>query len=146
MEPLENQRQIWQRVRGGEPPAERLELRTLVLEAGETESALRRSAGFLNGGQRQQALALAARAGEEIAVLRGIHWLDTGSAFPYKLPPAPGESPPVLLRACYFRSLRAQSNYTARSLEPRFGGLFLLLAQRAQERCLAIARILGKMA
>lgn len=146
MEPLENQRQIWQRVCSPEPPRERMDLRDLALRAGETEAALRRAAGQLAGSQRQQAITLAGGAGEEVAVLKGIHYLDTGETLRLKPVPAPGGSIRALLRECYFRCLRAQGEYTARTLEPRFGGTFQSLAQQNQLRCLALARLLGMLA
>lgn len=145
MEMKNDPQAIWQRVRPAQPPGERLDLRALALAAGETEAALRR-ASALAGSRRQQLLALAAGAAEEVATLRGIHWLDTGKDLPRKpLPPSEG-SARELLRLCYFRSLRAQGEYTARALEPQFGGVFQSLSQQAGARCLAIARILGSMA
>lgn len=143
MEPFDNQNQIWQRVRGEGLPQARMDLRALALAAGETEGALRRAAGFFSGGQRQQLLTLARNTGEEVAVLRGIHWLSTGKALPFKRPPAPGGNARELLRFCYFRCLQAQGEYTARTLEPQFGGCFQSLARENQDRCLAIAAILG---
>lgn len=143
MDTLDNQRQIWQRVRSPEPPREGPDLRALALDAGQTEAALGRAAGFLGGSLRQQVLTLAREAGEEVAALRGIHWLSTGKSLPRKPLPVPEGNARELLRACYFRCLQAQGEYTARTLEPRFGGCFQRLAQQNQARCLAIARLLG---
>lgn len=145
MEAMEKQQDIWQRVRGVQPPEGRVDLRALVLAAGETEAALRRAAAMA-GSQRQLLLPLAAGAGEEVATLRGIHWLDTGKNLPRKPIPAPGGTARELLRLSYFRSLRAQGEYTARALEPQFGGVFQSLARQAETRCQTIARILGGMA
>lgn len=143
MDALDNQRQIWQRVRSPEPPREELDLRALALGARQTEAALGRAAVFLGGSLRQQVLTLARDTGEEEASLRGIHWLSTGKFLPHKPLPAPGGSARDLLRECYFRCLQAQGEYTARTLDPRFGGCFQRLAQQNQARCLAIVRILG---
>lgn len=143
---FDNQQQIWQRVRNPEPPRVGTDLRALALAAGETETALRRAAGYLGGSQRQQVLALAREASEEVAALRGIHWLSGGKDLPRKPLPAPGGNARELLRLCYFRCLQAQGAYTARALEPQFGGCFQSLAQQNGARCLAIARILGTMA
>lgn len=140
---FDNQQQIWQRVRSKEPPRVEPDLGSLVLAARETEAALRRAAGFLGGSQRQQVQALARDAAEEVAALRGIHWLSGGKALPHKPLPAPGGNAPELLRLCYFRCLKAQGEYTARTLEPQFGGCFQSLARQNQARCLALAAILG---
>lgn len=143
---FDNQQQIWQRIRNPEPPREKLDLRSLVLAAGETEAALRRAAANLGGSQRQQALTLAREAAEEVAALRGIHWLSTGKSLPRKPLPAPGGNARELPRLCYFQCLKAQGEYTARTLEPQFGGIFQSLARQNQARCLALARLLGEMA
>ena len=140
---FDNQQQIWQRVRSPEPPRVGPDLHALVLAAGETEAALGRAAGYLGGSQRQQVLSLAREAAAEVAALRGIHWLSAGKDLPRKPLPAPGGNARELLRLCYFRCLKAQGEYTARTLEPQFGGCFQLLAQQNQARCLTIARILG---
>lgn len=141
----DNQAAIWQRVRGVQPPEAGLDLRALILAAGETEAALRRAAAMAGGTQRQQLLTLAGGAGEEVAALRGIHWLDTGKNLPRKSLPAPGGTIRELLRLSYFWSLRARGEYTARGLEPQFGGVFQSLARQIESRCQAIARILGTM-
>ena len=143
---FDNQQQIWQRVRNPEPPRVGPDLRSLALAAGETEAALRRAAANLGGSQRQQALTLAREAAEEVAALRGIHWLSTGKSLPRKPLPAPGGNARELLRLCYFQCLKAQGEYTARTLEPQFGGIFQSLARQNQARCLALARLLGEMA
>lgn len=140
---FDNQQQIWQRVRSPEPPRVGPDLNALALAAGETEAALRRAAANLGAGQRQQVLTLARETAEEVAALRGIHWLSSGKALPRKPVPAPNGNGRELLRLCYFRCLQAQGEYTARTLEPQFGGCFQSLAQQNQARCLAIARILG---
>lgn len=140
---FDNQQQIWQRVRNPEPPRVGPDLHALTLAAGETEAALGRAAANLGGSQRQQVLSLARETGEEVAALRGIHWLSTGKSLPRKPLPAPGGNARELLRLCYFRCLQAQGEYTARTLEPQFGGIFQSLARQNQARCLAIARILG---
>lgn len=145
MEPMNDQQAIWQRVRSFQTPESRLDLRALVLAAGETEAALRRAAA-LAGGQRQLLQALAAGAAEEVATLRGIHWLDTGKDLPRKPLSPPGGTARELLRRSYFQSLKAQGEYTARALENQFGGVFQSLAQQMGARCQAIARILGTMA
>lgn len=143
MESLDNQQQIWQRVRKNWQPEQGLDLRALILSAGETEVALRRTAGLLGGAQRQQVLALAIGAAEEVSILRGIYRLDTGKILPFKPQSPSGGSALTLLRECYFRSLKTQREYMARTLEPQFGGIFQSLAQRMGDRCQAIARILG---
>ena len=140
---FDNQQQIWQRVRSPESPRVGPDLHALALAAGETEAALGRAAGYLGGSLRQQTLALAREAGEEVAALRGIHWLSSGKALPRKSMHAPGGNARELLRLCYFRCLQAQGEYTARTLEPQFGGIFQSLARQNQARCLAIARLLG---
>lgn len=145
MESMKDQQAIWQRVRSVQPPESRLDLQALVLAALETEGTLRRAAAMAGSG-RQQILALAAGAGEEVATLRGIHWLDTGKDLPRKPLSPPGGTVRELLRRSYFQSLKAQGEYTARALEPQFGGVFQSLAQQTGPRCLAIARILGTMA
>lgn len=145
MESMKDQQAIWQRVRGSQPPESRLDLQALVLTAVETEGALRRAAA-MSGAARQQILTLAAGAGEEVATLRGIHWLDTGNDLPRKPLPPPGGTVREALRRSYFRSLKAQGEYAARALEPQFGGVFQALAQQMGNRCQAIARILGTMA
>lgn len=139
MDPLLEQR-VWQRVKGtgGIPAAE-----VMAAEAEWDSRAFRRLAGILTGNDRLQAKQLAEGCGRCAAVLRGAHWLLTGT----RAAPAPvrqPESPPrEALVKCYDHARSRLEQCAQWAGHPRVGPVFEGLCRQAGEQCGSIAGLLG---
>lgn len=139
------EQKVWQRVRPPEKGPQRLDLRSLVLTAGENEAAYRRLAGILPGAIREQAQSLLRQTRVEISTLSGLHQLSVGTSLPFKSQPMPQGTPRELVRGCFYRSCQTLVEYTARSAEAELGPVFRELADGAQKRCTQLARLMGQL-
>ncbi len=78
------------------------------------------------------------------ACLKGIYRMRTGTRCSPRLPKPFREKPALTLQRCYDRELRRATQYTAESVDPRFGQSFARMAQQEQEHCRILLELLGK--
>ena len=139
------EQQVWQRVNSPLPAPPREGLRVLRRESLVLAGIYRQLISSLNGKPAEKAAQLYREETATAAVLRGLELLrgeDSGKGRP--LPP-PGEPPMRLLHHCYRRTRNCQAEYTARSLEADCGGVFRVLAERAEQQCARIAELMGML-
>ena len=139
------EQQVWQRVNSPLPAPPREGLRVLRRESLILAGIYRQLMSSLTGKTAEKAAQLYREETATAAVLRGLELLrgeDNGKSRP--LPP-PREPTMRLLHHCYRRTRNCQAEYTARSLEADFGGVFRVLADRAEQQCARIAELMGML-
>ena len=82
---------------------------------------------------------------ETVACLKGVAVLWGQSPGKMRFPPAPREPSRKLLEKAYYCTGRAAGNYGARAGEPEVGRIFQKLGEQAENRCLILAEILGRI-
>lgn len=140
------EQQVWQRVRGQRPQEQTgMDLRNLTLRAMEAAAEYRYLSGVLSGPSRDQARRLWERQQEIVSCLLGIARLSGSPGEKEKILEIPKEPPEKVLVRAYHRARKMVTEYTARGLDPQAGLVYRSLADREQEQCTAIARLLGRM-
>ena len=133
---------VWQRVLSG-PGESSEDLRPLMHAASENAMDYWHLLCRATGRQKEALQQLYDRARVNVNCLRGLQGLRFGSAG--KLTPLPPSGDPMrkTLERCYHRTRRAMTEYTARSAEPEFGAVFLVMAGRERDNAALIAELLG---
>lgn len=142
----EKARQVWQRVQSTAPGTAREQgLGELIAQewtAAATYLLLSRqlqgrAAGVLRTVHQQEMA--------NVACLKGIYTLLTGSRPAIRaVPPAP-EAPEIALRHCYGQEMQSLARYESRSTDPEFGQVFARLAAQKREHCRLVLEILGSL-
>lgn len=137
------EQQVWQRVMGKPGPMLGEDLRPLMQMVQELAAVYRRLAGQSTGRSRELLRRLQEGEMANLACLKGIQTL-RGGPMP-KGNPLPGdrEGAGKALEKCYHRSRRLTGEYTARSAEPEFGGVFYEMAERERRLCALAAEAIG---
>ena len=81
----------------------------------------------------------------QIACLKGIYTMISGSApvIHAKVPSA--ESPERMLRRCYGRQMRCLARYEAKAGDPEYGPIYAKLALQNRNHCHALLEIIGSL-
>lgn len=140
----EMEQRVWQRVMGEKRQQEDNSLKTLAMASVEAMGACRHLQRSAVENQRELGRKLYAAEAENLACLKGLHYLQTGS--PMKLPkPAPRQLDTRQLVRLYHSARRRLTEYTARSAEAEWGCIFLAMAKRQEQQCDILAQLLGNM-
>ena len=139
----EMEQQVWQRVMGPKQ-AENRELKQLAMEAQEAVGEYRHLLRSRVESQRELGRQLMNAEQENLSCLKGLHYLQTGSAM--KLPMTNGGSCDVkkMVRR-YHVSRRTLAEYMARSAEAEWGCVYQAMAKRQEKQCDRLAQLLGHM-
>lgn len=148
MESIDNAKaaRVWQRVKAESPPLpQRPEQGLPDLIAQEWADAVTYSnlSRRYRGTSRSRLQKMAAQAHSNVACLKGIYTLMTGthprvrSALPPMLPPEQA------LRRCYNAETQRLVHYTQRAADPEYGPVFAQLAQQSRQHCRLIPELLG---
>ena len=80
---------------------------------------------------------------QQLACLRGMQVLISGT--PPRIPPgpAPTDPPDLLLRQCYAQTLRLRTEYEAKRSDPAYGHIFRQLSNQLPEQSSRILELLG---
>ena len=142
----EKARQVWQRVQSTAPGTAREQgLGELIAQEWTTAATYLllsrqlqgRTAGILRTVHQQEMA--------NVACLKGIYTLLTGSRPAIRaVPPAP-EAPENALRRCYGQEMQSLARYESRSSDPEFGQVFSRLAAQKREHCRLVLEILGSL-
>lgn len=138
----EQEQKIWQRVAGG-MRQENSDIRPLLLAAAEGVAAYRQLSGLLTGRSRERMRGLLATAQRSLEALKGIQTMSGHPAGALRTVPVPKESPRRLLERSFHRSLRQMTEYTARALDPEYGVVYQMLADREREAAAVLAELIG---
>lgn len=80
-----------------------------------------------------------------VACLKGIYTLITGSRPAVKaVPPAP-KDPETALRRCYGQEMQCLAQYESRNDDPEYGKIYARLAEQKREHCRLVLEILGDL-
>lgn len=80
-----------------------------------------------------------------VACLKGIYTLITGSRPAVKaVPPAP-KDPETALRHCYGQEMQCLAAYESRSSDLEYGSVYARLAEQKREHCRLVLEILGDL-
>ncbi len=136
---------VWQRVQDT-PKSQAEDLRPLIQEVQSLAAVYRQVSAQTSGRIKGLLATLHEDALRDMAALKGLQHLRGGL-----LPRAnalPGNSSPAVkaLEKCYHRSRRLAGEYTARSVDPEWGMVFAVLADRARVNCALTAEIIGELA
>ena len=137
------ERQVWQRVFAPirETPGE--DLRPLLYEAMILVGAYRNLIGTVPPNSGELARVLLQDAQANAACLRGMCRLSGIKLGRMHTPQSPRLAPDKLLEACYHRSCHCMTEYTARSIQPEYGAVFRLMADREAECAARVLQLLG---
>lgn len=135
---------VWQRVQGRQEPVGE-DLRPLMQTVQELAAAYRRLAGQTSGRSRELLRRLHEGQMANLACLRGIQILRGGPMPKGNTLPMGKEGTGKALEKCYHRSRRLAGEYTARSTEMEFGGVFYEMAERERKQCALAAEAIGEM-
>ena len=137
---------VWQRVQGQrEPEARGEDLRPLMQTVQELAAAYRRLAGQTSGRSRELLRRLHEGQMANLACLKGLQTLRGGPIPKGNILPPGKEGAGKTLERCYHRSRRLAGEYTARSTEMEFGGVFYEMAERERRLCALAAEAIGEM-
>lgn len=139
------EQQVWQRVNSPLPAPPREGLRVLRRESLVLAGIYRQLMSSLNGKPAEKAAQLYREETATAATLRGLELLRGEASGKGRPLPPPGEPTMRLLHHCYRRTRNCQAEYTARSLEADCGGVFRVLAERAEQQCARIAELMGML-
>ena len=142
---IRGEAQVWNRVLQPAQEPAREELRPLlvaVLENAAVYGALEKKQSGWAAEQLRQLYRLAR---EDAACIRGLHRLRFGTPVKEAVVPEPVQPGPRLLEGCFHRCRRAMTEFMSRSAEGEQGAVFRSLADRAQEQCVLLTRLLGTM-
>lgn len=139
----EMEQRVWQRVMGQKEPENR-ELKQLAMEAQQAAAEYRHLLRSKVESQRELGRQLLTAEQENLACLKGLHYLQTG--VPMKLPPANGMNwdAKAMVRR-YHLSRRSLAEYMARSAEAEWGCVYQAMAKRQEKQCDRLAQLLGHM-
>ena len=139
----EMEQRVWQRVMQ-QPQAETSPLKAIAVEVQEAVGEYRQLLKSRVESHRELGRRLLAAEQENLACLRGIHYLQTGE--PMKLPMV--NTIPVDLRRFvrrYHSARKLLTEFTARSAEPEWGCVFCEMARRQQMQCDRLCQLVGHM-
>jgi len=136
--------QVWRRI-AGQPQPERGDLRPLLLMAWEQAQVLRHLMGLLPGKSRERMKSLSEAAMRSVDAIKGILAMSGQPVGKLRAQPIPKELPRRLLEKAYHRALRLMTEYTARSMDPEFGVVWQVLADRERENGAVLAEVMGGM-
>lgn len=134
------ERRVWDRVAG--LPEQREDLRHLMQGAMMLADSYERLAARSSGRKKQLLRKLWQGEKENLACLRGLQRLRSGSCPKLRpLPPLGGEN---LLETCWHRTCRAAGDYAARMAEPESGVVFGEMSRREQQHLVLLSHLLGE--
>ena len=138
----ELEERVWQRI-AGQPMAERGDLLQVLYLAMEQAADLGRLAGSLTGGGQKLAKQLQIQGEQTVRVIRGIRKL---AGFPPPEPvriPMDGKPSRHWAAQCFRRSGRLLTEYASRVLDPEFGTVWQILADRERSAAAKLAELAG---
>lgn len=140
------QKRVWQRVQGKNtmPTLGRQNLKPWMLAAQENAVTYQGLSRTFTGREAEQMKRLQQESQKCIACMKGICRL-RGEKI--KLGPLPQnkDNQRHLLEKCYHRERQLWENFEQQAVEPEHGIVFSRLAQQAQEHCVTIMEILGRI-
>ena len=107
---------------------------------------LRHLSGKLPAPQAAEARTLSRRFQQQLACLKGMQILISGTAPTIRPEAIPRDPPDLLLRQCYAQALRLRTEYEARRSDPAYGHIFRALANDLPEQSRSILELLGTLA
>ena len=139
----EMEQRVWQRVMA-QPQQGVSNLKTLAIDTQEALGEYRQLLKAKVESIREVGRQLLKAEQENLACLRGLHYLQTGEQM--KLPMT-GSMPMDIKRMVrrYHSARRQLMEYTARSAEPEWGCVFQAMAKRQEGQCDRLCQLLGYM-
>lgn len=139
----EMEQRVWQRVMGERNHQDR-ELKTLAMEAQEAISQYRMLQKSRMESHRELGRKLYAAEWENLACLKGMHYLQTGTVMKLMIAPVlPLDAKQVMRR--YHAACRTLAEYTSRSAQQEWGTVFRAMADRQAGQCDRLCQLLGHM-
>ena len=139
----EMEKRVWQRVMA-QPRQEASNLKTLAIDTQEALGEYRQLLKAKVESIREVGRQLLKVEQENMACLRGLHYLQTGEQMKVSM----GNLFPVDLKRMvrrYHSARRQLMEYTARSAEPEWGCVFQAMAKRQEGQCDRLCQLLGYM-
>ena len=139
----EMEKRVWQRVMQQTQP-ENTALKSLAIESQEAMTEYRQLLKAKVESVREVGRQLLKAEQENMACLRGLHYLQTGEQMKVSM----GNLFPVDLKRMvrrYHRARRQLMEYTARSAEPEWGCVFQAMAKRQEGQCDRLCQLVGYM-
>ena len=142
----ELQKRVWKRVQGNStmPPLGKLNVKPWILSAQENAAAYQSLSHTLTGRESEQMKRLQMESQKCIACMKGICRLRGEKVKLGPLPPKK-ENQRNTLEKCYHREKQLWQNFEQHSGEPEHGIVFARLAHQAQEHCVSIMELLGRL-
>ena len=139
----EMEQRVWQRVMQ-QPQAEASPLKAIAVEVQAAVAEYRQLLKSRVESHRELGKRLLTAEQENLACLRGLHYLQTGESM--KLPMV--NAMPVDLHRFvrrYHNTRKLLTEFTARSAEPEWGCVFCEMASRQQMQCDRLCQLVGHM-
>ena len=137
------EQRVWQRVMQ-QPQAEASPLKAIAVEVQAAMAEYRQLLKSRVESHRELGKRLLTAEQENLACLRGLHYLQTGE--PMKLPMVsalPADLKRMVRR--YHSSRRIWLEYVSRSAEPEWGTVYGEMAKRQEQQCDRLCQLLGHM-
>ena len=139
----EMEQRVWQRVAVSKEPENR-ELKQLAMEAQEAAAEYRHLLRSKIESHRELGRQLLKAEQENLACLKGLYYLQTGSSMKLTMVNVMGWDVRKMVRR-YHLSRRTLSEYMARSAEGEWGCVYMAMAKRQEQQCDRLAQLLGHM-
>ena len=139
----EMEQRVWQRVIQ-QPQAESPSMKAMAMEAQEAIGEYRQLLKSRVESHRELGRRLLAAEQENLAALRGLHYLQTAESL--KLPmgnPIPVDCKRMVRR--YYKTRKMLTEYMARSAESEWGCVFGAMAKRQEKQCDWLCQLVGHM-
>ena len=133
---------VWQRIAGQSVP-EREDLRQLMYLAMEQVSAMGHLAEAMTGRPQHTAKQLYAESRRSLNMLRGIQRMSGGFLPQMRDLPVSRVQPAKLTEQCFHRSGRLLTEYASRVMDPEFGTVWQVLADRERASAAQLAELAG---
>jgi len=140
---------VWQRVQGHtqpvQPDIDPQSLLPIIAEEWIDATTYLSLSRRLRGKESALLRKMAEQEQSHAACLKGLYVLLSGEHPHFRTPPASAEPVEQLLRRCYGREMHCLAQYENRSDDPRYGPVFVKLAQQEREHCRHILALLGSL-
>lgn len=142
----EKAQRVWQRVQSTAPTTPREQgFPELIAQEWTNASTYLQLSRRMHGKSVNTLRKLHEQEMSNVACLKGIYTLITGSRPVVRAVTPTPEDPGNALRRCYGQEMRCLAQYESRTSDPEYGQVFVRLATQKQEHCRLVLELLGSL-